>query len=513
MIAISYRREDSTPVAGRLHDRLRVEFGPENVFMDFDSIPYGVDFRDHIKSTLERADVVVAVVGPGWLGGQAEASRRIDDPSDFVRLEIAGALQRGIPVIPILVDNTPMPKANALPPDMQSFAFRNALILDTGIDFHHHADRLVAGIRRLLENAAKKPTIAPEESKRTQPVDRTEAPQPGTKSKDQLSSEVSAPADADLAAGQEESVTERLSKVHAASEKSSVVSPAPKHVPPPPPSEPASTEPRKFRWKREHIAMALGGLTAVAAMCIVMFERKGSNNEAKPISPASETTPAASTTPVETAAPTVARTTVEQTPPYIASLVTSPSPSPETTVAQSTAAPVVTETESANSVANSPPSMSTPSSSVPPQPSYATTPSVSSVDETEAVRQFVRDYYAVLSRHDLDGVVSMYADNVDYQGQGHHDRRYIRADTRNYFRRWDRIYFEIGDIDVSPTRNGDFQVKFNFPFAVGQGSASDKRGVSSQVWILGRDSQGAFRIISQREKVLAGGSETRRRRH
>ena len=99
MIAISYCWEDSTSVAARLHDRLRSEFGKENVFMDFDSIPYGVDFREHIKRTLERADVVVAVVGPGWLGAQKEASRRIDDPSDFVRLEIAGALQRGIPVI------------------------------------------------------------------------------------------------------------------------------------------------------------------------------------------------------------------------------------------------------------------------------------------------------------------------------------------------------------------------------------------------------------------------------
>ena len=129
------------------------------------------------------------------------------------------------------------------------------------------------------------------------------------------------------------------------------------------------------------------------------------------------------------------------------------------------------------------------------------------------MRQFVRDYYAVLSRHDLDSVVSMYADDVDYQGQGHHDRRYIRNDTRNYFRRWDRIYFEFGDIDVSHTRDGDLQVKFNFPFAVGQGYAPDKRGVSFQVWILRRDSQGNLQIISQREKVLAAGSETRRRRH
>src|SRR6266699_929602 len=195
MIAISYRREDSTSIAGRLHDRLRAEFGNENVFMDFDSIPYGVDFRDHIAQTLEAAEVLVAVIGPGWLGQHVgESTRRIDDPSDFVRLEIAGALQRGIPVIPVLVDDTPMPKPDMLPPDMQTFAFRNALVLDTGIDFHHHADRLVAGIRQLLERVVPKPTTTPEEPNRTEAVDRTGAALPGAKRKDQPSPEVSAPA-------------------------------------------------------------------------------------------------------------------------------------------------------------------------------------------------------------------------------------------------------------------------------------------------------------------------------
>ena len=157
--------------------------------------------------------------------------------------------------------------------------------------------------------------------------------------------------------------------------------------------------------------------------------------------------------------------------------------------------------------------MLTPYPSVVPEAVHAVTPFVSTVDETEAVRQFVRDFYAALSRHDLDSVVSMFADNVDYQGQGRHDRQYIRNDTRNYFRRWDRIYFEVGDIDISRTRDGDFQVKFNFPFAVGQGYASDKRGISSQVWIVRKDSQGNLQIVSQREKVLATGSETRRHRH
>ena len=135
MIAISYRREDSTPVAGRLHDRLQADFGKGNVFMDFDSIPYGVDFREQIKQTLERARVVIAVIGPTWFGGRGRGNRRIDDPTDFVRLEIATALQRGIPVIPVLIDDTPMPQVENLPADLKGLAFRNALILDTGVIF------------------------------------------------------------------------------------------------------------------------------------------------------------------------------------------------------------------------------------------------------------------------------------------------------------------------------------------------------------------------------------------
>lgn len=485
MIAISYRREDSTPVAGRLHDRLRAEFGKENVFMDFDSIPYGVDFREHIKSTLERADVVVAVVGPHWLGGQKEASRRIDDASDFVRLEIAGALHRGIPVIPVLVDNTPMPKPDALPPDMQAFAFRNALILDTGIDFHHHADRLVAGIRQLLQNVPAKQTITREELKRSETVDRAEEALLGTKPGDRANREISAPAEADFPRHREGSITEEA-----------VSKPRPRS------SEPAAEEPRKFNWKQKQIAMAGGGLVLVAAIFfgIVMFERRPSNTKARSTSAVSESAPTASTTPVETTPPAVAATTPSL-------------PSPVAEVAQSAAVPLATETAIGSTVANSPPSVPRLSPSVVPGAADAMTPAVSDVDEREAVRQFVRDYYAALSRHDLDSVVRMFADNVDYQGQGRHDRRYIRNDTQNYFQRWDRIYFEVrDDIDVSPTRDGDFQVKFNFPFAVGQGHSPDKRGVSSQFWVLRKDSQGNLQIISQREKVLAAGSETRRRR-
>jgi hypothetical protein len=150
VIAISYRREDSKPVAGRIYDRLQAEFGKGNVFMDFDSIPYGVDFREHIQQTLQKAKVLVAIIGPDWMGERSKLSRRIEEPTDFVRLEIAAALQHGIPIIPVLVDKTPMPNAKLLPREIKDLTFRNGLDLDTGIDFHHHTDRLVSGIRRAL---------------------------------------------------------------------------------------------------------------------------------------------------------------------------------------------------------------------------------------------------------------------------------------------------------------------------------------------------------------------------
>jgi TIR domain/Sel1 repeat len=150
MIAISYRREDSLPIAGRLYDRLQTKFGKKNVFMDFDSIPPGMDFREQIKQMIERSNLVIAIIGPNWLGEQPDASRRIDNPADFVRLEIAYALKRGIPVIPVLVNNTPMPSSQKLPQEIEGLAFRNAVTLDTGIDFHHHADRLIEGIRKAM---------------------------------------------------------------------------------------------------------------------------------------------------------------------------------------------------------------------------------------------------------------------------------------------------------------------------------------------------------------------------
>ncbi len=127
--------------------------------MDFDSIPAGVDFREHIKQTLDHSDLVVAVIGSRWLGENGDGSRRIDDTDDFVRLEIEHALKRGIPVIPLLVNNASMPKPDRLPPEIAQLAFRNALPLDAGRDFHHHADRLLSGIDQALCHSGTAPAL------------------------------------------------------------------------------------------------------------------------------------------------------------------------------------------------------------------------------------------------------------------------------------------------------------------------------------------------------------------
>src|SRR5207253_11264670 len=89
IIMISYRRADSAPITGRIYDRLCARFGADHVFMDIDSIPIGIDYRNHIDDSLKHCDVLLTVIGPRWVGSGNVGERRIDDPSDLVRLEVA----------------------------------------------------------------------------------------------------------------------------------------------------------------------------------------------------------------------------------------------------------------------------------------------------------------------------------------------------------------------------------------------------------------------------------------
>lgn len=148
-VFISYRREDSADVTGRLYDRLTTAFGREYVHKDVDSIPLGVDFREHINALVGTCDVVLAVIGRHWLDVKgAEQTRRLDDERDPVRLEIVAALKREIPVVPVLVSGGKIPPAEALPDEIRNLAYRNGTSVRPDPDFHKDVDRLIAGLRR-----------------------------------------------------------------------------------------------------------------------------------------------------------------------------------------------------------------------------------------------------------------------------------------------------------------------------------------------------------------------------
>lgn len=129
-IFISYRRDDSEGEAGRLSDDLAESFAQESVFMDVDAIQPGRDFRKAIDESIHKCTVLLAIVGREWLESKnGSGQRRLDDANDFVRLEIASALQRDIPVVPVLVRGARMPTADQLPDDLRELAFRNVVEL------------------------------------------------------------------------------------------------------------------------------------------------------------------------------------------------------------------------------------------------------------------------------------------------------------------------------------------------------------------------------------------------
>lgn len=153
IVLISYRRDDTGAITGRICDRLRARFGDERVYMDIDSNPIGVDYRAHIDESLGRCEMLLAVIGSDWLGAGAVGTRRIDDPSDLVRLEVSRALARGIRVVPLLIDDTEIPSVEELPEELKGLKFRQAFRVDSGVDFHHHLDRLCAAIEAAAPRA------------------------------------------------------------------------------------------------------------------------------------------------------------------------------------------------------------------------------------------------------------------------------------------------------------------------------------------------------------------------
>jgi len=150
-VFISYRRQDTIHSAGRLYDRLADRLGDDQVFMDVARIGVGIDFAEAITQAVSACQVLLAVIGPAWLTATDEQGRRrLDDPKDFVRLEIQAALDRDIRVIPILVSGAKMPRADQLPRRLAKLARRNAITMHDDI-FPEDAERLLTKIEPLLE--------------------------------------------------------------------------------------------------------------------------------------------------------------------------------------------------------------------------------------------------------------------------------------------------------------------------------------------------------------------------
>lgn len=129
-IFVNYRRSDSEGEAGRLFDDLVLRFSSESIFMDVAAIEPGRDFRKAIDQSVATCSVLLALIGQEWLDSKdALGNRRLDDANDFVRIELASALRRDIPVVPVLVRSARMPRVDQLPDDLKELAYRNAVEL------------------------------------------------------------------------------------------------------------------------------------------------------------------------------------------------------------------------------------------------------------------------------------------------------------------------------------------------------------------------------------------------
>ncbi|MGB7085596.1 MAG: SUMF1/EgtB/PvdO family nonheme iron enzyme [Phormidesmis sp.] len=154
-IFISYRRTDSAAEAGRIYDYLENKFGYESIFKDVDTIDAGDDFRERLNEAVGQCQILLAVIGRSWLQAKDEAGRRrLDNPADWVRLEIETALQRKIRVIPILLEGVAMPTVSDLPEALQPLAYRNAARVRHDPDFRTDIGKVLKVIQRHFDKLA-----------------------------------------------------------------------------------------------------------------------------------------------------------------------------------------------------------------------------------------------------------------------------------------------------------------------------------------------------------------------
>ena len=154
-IYLSYRRMEAAAYAGRLFDHLNRHFGPDSVFMDIGSIASGQDFAQVIESALNACDVVLVLIGSTWTTSTGQdGRRRLDDPKDWVRLEVAAALRRNVLVVPVLIDGARIPDPASLPEELRPLCQRHAREL-TDTRWSYDVGELVKDLEKTVRSSKK----------------------------------------------------------------------------------------------------------------------------------------------------------------------------------------------------------------------------------------------------------------------------------------------------------------------------------------------------------------------
>jgi hypothetical protein len=154
-IFLSYRRADGGGYAGRIFDRLRAEFGDDAVFRDVDAIASGAHFPEAIARELQSCRVFIPIVGPGWTRATDETgARRLDNPADWVRTEIAKALERKVCIVPVTVGGASVPSASELPENLRELALLQWRDLRDGDTWQGDLDLLVRRVAKEVGGAS-----------------------------------------------------------------------------------------------------------------------------------------------------------------------------------------------------------------------------------------------------------------------------------------------------------------------------------------------------------------------
>ena len=149
-IFISYRHLENTGMVDLIYRSLIDAFTAPFVFRDQESIPLGTNFKTYLDNVIRQCRVVVVIIGPQWLLHlDSNGRRRIDNPNDFVRVEVQAALQRDIPIIPVFIDGATMPTAEELPKELQELVYLNGLPVRSGADAANDIAKLIVAVRYL----------------------------------------------------------------------------------------------------------------------------------------------------------------------------------------------------------------------------------------------------------------------------------------------------------------------------------------------------------------------------